>query len=199
MRITKQQADENGTRVVETAARLFREKGFDGVERRRPDASRRHDAWRLLQSFRLEGGTRSGGLRACIRKSVAAMEAIAAIAEAAERARRSTTTGVDMSQSGARLRRRPPVRWSPSPATSRASRRRPRGICRGLPALSRRVRGARRGDQDGEAAQARPAARRSRQLAVLAGARTLARSVAEADPALSKKYLEAVARRCGDA
>ena len=31
MRITKQQADENKTRVVETAARLFREKGFDGI------------------------------------------------------------------------------------------------------------------------------------------------------------------------
>ena len=31
MRITKRQADENKTRVVETAARLFREKGSDGI------------------------------------------------------------------------------------------------------------------------------------------------------------------------
>ncbi|HLW91011.1 MAG TPA: TetR/AcrR family transcriptional regulator [Roseiarcus sp.] len=31
MRITKQQAEENRARVVATAARLFREKGFDGV------------------------------------------------------------------------------------------------------------------------------------------------------------------------
>lgn len=31
MKITKQQAEENRARVVETAARLFREKGFEGV------------------------------------------------------------------------------------------------------------------------------------------------------------------------
>src|SRR5258708_36381027 len=31
MRITKQKADENKARVVEAAARLFREKGFDGI------------------------------------------------------------------------------------------------------------------------------------------------------------------------
>lgn len=31
MKITKQQADDNRARVVETAARLFREKGFEGV------------------------------------------------------------------------------------------------------------------------------------------------------------------------
>ncbi len=31
MRITKQQAEENRARVVETAARLFREKGFEGI------------------------------------------------------------------------------------------------------------------------------------------------------------------------
>jgi TetR/AcrR family transcriptional repressor of nem operon len=31
MRITKQQAEDNRARVVETAARLFREKGFEGV------------------------------------------------------------------------------------------------------------------------------------------------------------------------
>ncbi|MEQ9507813.1 MAG: TetR family transcriptional regulator, partial [Alloalcanivorax xenomutans] len=31
MRVTRAQAEENRERVIETAGRLFREKGFDGV------------------------------------------------------------------------------------------------------------------------------------------------------------------------
>ena len=31
MRVSRAQADENRERIIETAARLFREKGFDGI------------------------------------------------------------------------------------------------------------------------------------------------------------------------
>jgi TetR/AcrR family transcriptional repressor of nem operon len=51
--VSREQVALNRERIVETAARLFREKGYDGIGVGRPDEERRAHARRLLRPFRL--------------------------------------------------------------------------------------------------------------------------------------------------
>src|SRR5579863_7897622 len=86
MRITKQQAEENRARVVATAARLFREKGFEGVA----VADLMHAAGLTHGGFYNHFESKDElAAEACARifeGAVAAVERIAAIENASERA-----------------------------------------------------------------------------------------------------------------
>jgi TetR/AcrR family transcriptional repressor of nem operon len=198
MRITKQQADENKARVVETAARLFREKGFDGAS--------------VAELMRASGLTHGGFYNhfgskeeletaACAHvfdQSVAAIEAIADIAapkkrrEAFETYRRRyvskkvrdyTATAFPMIAFGGDVSRQ-----SAAVREEYAA-----GFRRYLSAFERASAG------DGLEGEAKKEARLNAiaQFALLAGARTLARSVAETDPALSDEILEAAVAGLG--
>jgi TetR/AcrR family transcriptional repressor of nem operon len=194
MRITKQQADENKTRVVETAAHLFREKGFDGVS----VAELMHAAGMTHGGFYNHFGSKQDlEAAACAHvfdKSVATIEAIAGIASPEERAqafevykrryvsrkvRDSSATACPMVAFAGDVSRQPgPVR------EEYAS-----GFRRYLAAFEQANAG------DGLEGEAKKQARQQAiaQFATLAGARSLARSVAETDPALSDEILEAAA------
>jgi len=189
MRITRQQAEANKARMVEAAAALFREKGFDGVS--------------VADLMRAAGLTHGGFYNhfgskddleaaACAHvfdRSVAAVAAIAAIAEPAERARAFDAYRrqyVSRKGRDADAARCPMVafagdvsRQSPPVREEYAS-----GLRRYLDALARAAGSETRGPAD---ARRRAIA----QLAAMAGALTLARSVAQADPALSDEILEA--------
>ena len=191
MRITKQQADENKARVVETAAVLFREKGFDRVS----IADLMHAADMTHGGFYNHFGSKDDlEAAACahvFEKSVAAVEAIAAIADPAERAQAFDDYKrryVSKKGRDATAARCPMVafagdvsRQSPTVRGEYAA-----GLHKYLDAFERaaaRQRSARRPENARRHAIA--------QLAALAGALTLARSVADADPALSDEILEA--------
>ena len=87
MRITKQQANENKARIVETAAALFRQKGFDGVgvADLMRNAGLTHGGF--YNHFESKDDLEAAACAHVFDQSVAAMEAIAGIAEPAERAR----------------------------------------------------------------------------------------------------------------
>ena len=191
MRITKQQADENKARVVEKAAVLFREKGFDRVS----IADLMHAADMTHGGFYNHFGSKDDvEAAACahvFEKSVAAVEAIAAIADPAERARAFDDYKrryVSKKGRDATAARCPMVafagdvsRQSPAVRGEYAA-----GLHKYLDAFERaaaRQKSARRPENARRHAIA--------QLAALAGALTLARSVADADPALSDEILEA--------
>jgi TetR/AcrR family transcriptional repressor of nem operon len=200
MRITKQQADENKARVVETAARLFREKGFDGIS----VAELMHASGMTHGGFYNHFGSKEElETAACAHvfdKSVAAIEAIAGIAEPQERAeafetyrrryvskkvRDYSATACPMVAFAGDVSRQPaPVR------EEYAS-----GLRRYLLAFERAS------AADGLQGEAKKKARLKAiaQFAALAGARTLARSVAETDPTLSEEILEAAVAALGAA
>ena len=87
MRITKQQANENKARIVETAAALFRQKGFDGVgvADLMRNAGLTHGGF--YNHFGSKDDLEAAACAHVFDQSVAAMEAIAASADPAERAR----------------------------------------------------------------------------------------------------------------
>jgi TetR/AcrR family transcriptional repressor of nem operon len=198
MRITKQQAEDNRARVVETAARLFREKGFDGIS----VAELMHAAGMthggFYNHFESKQDLEAAACAHVFSKSVAAIEAIARIAAPEERTqafdaykrryvskkvRDYSATACPMVAFAGDVSRQPaPVR------EEYAS-----GFRRYLAAFER----ASAGDGlEGEAKQ-QARARAIVQFAILAGARSLARSVAETDPALSDEILEAAAAALG--
>jgi TetR/AcrR family transcriptional repressor of nem operon len=199
MRITKQQADENKARVVEKAAVLFREKGFDRVS----IADLMHAADMTHGGFYNHFGSKDDlEAAACAHvfdKSIGALEAIAAIADPAER-----TRAMDdykrryVSQKGrdATAARCPMVAFAGD--VSRQSRpvrdEYATGLHKYLDAFAR-------AGAAGKTGGLRKNARRQAiaQLAALAGALTLARSVADADPALSDEILEAAVAALGPA
>ena len=198
MRITKRQADENRTRVVETAARLFREKGFDGIS----VAELMHAAGMTQGGFYNHFESKQDlGAAACAHvfdQSVAAIEAIAAIAAAGERAqafdaykrryvsrkaRDSSATACPMVAFAGDVSRQP------TPVQEEYAT----GFRRYLAAFEQASAGT------GLDEEAKKQARKNAiaQFAALAGARSLARSVAETDPALSDEILEAVLAAMG--
>jgi len=73
MKVSREQAAENRERIVQVAAKLFRERGFDGDRRCRPYEGRRADSWGFLWAFRIEGRSGRGGLRPCDKPAVANM------------------------------------------------------------------------------------------------------------------------------
>ncbi len=194
MRITKQQADSNKARVVETAAALFREKGFDRVS----VADLMHGAGLTHGGFYNHFSSKDDlGAAACAHvfdKSVAAIEAIAKI-EAAPR--RAEALGVYKRKYVSRKGRDATAASCPMVAFAGDVSRQSEplreeyaaGLRRYLDAFARAV----GGDID-EGTVGRDARQRAiAQFASLTGALTLARSVADADPALSDEILEAAA------
>jgi TetR/AcrR family transcriptional regulator, transcriptional repressor for nem operon len=197
MRITKRQAEENKARVVEKAATLFREKGFDRVS----IADLMHAADMTHGGFYNHFGSKDDlEAAACAHifgSAVAAMEAIAAISEPAERARefdaykRQYVSKKGRDATAARCpmvafagdvsRQSPPVREQYAA-----------GLQKYLDAFER----ASAGDS-AKAEQKNARQQAIAQFAALAGALTLARSVADADPALSDEILEAGAAALG--
>jgi TetR/AcrR family transcriptional repressor of nem operon len=198
MRITRRQADENKARVVETAARLFREKGFDGAS----VAELMHASGLTHGGFYNHFDSKEAlEMAACAHvfdQSVAAIEAIAVIAqpqkrvEAFEAYRRRyvskkvrdySATACPMVAFAGDVSRQPaPVREEYAA-----------GLRRYLAAFEQAS------AADGLEGEAKRAARLKAiaQFAALAGARSLARSVAETDPALSDEILEAAVAALG--
>lgn len=191
MRITRQQAAENKARVVETAADLLRERGFDRVSITDLMGAADLTHGGFYNHF---GGKDDLEAAACAHvfdKSVSRLDAIAEIEEPSRRTqafdaykrqyvskkgRDATAARCPMVAFAGDVSRQPPAVRQEYAA----------GLQRYLDAFERasaghRTRGARSG------------ARRNAitQLAALAGALTLARSVAAADPALSDEILEA--------
>jgi TetR/AcrR family transcriptional repressor of nem operon len=196
MRITKQQADENKARVVETAAVLFREKGFDRVS----IADLMQAADMTHGGFYNHFGSKDDlEAAACAHVFDKSVGAVAAIADPAERAqafddykrRYVSQKGRDMPAA-----RCPMVAFAGD--VSRQSRpvrdEYATGLHRYLDAFARAA-------AAGKTGGLRKNARRQAitQLAALAGALTLARSVADADPALSDEILEAAVAALGPA
>ena len=192
MRITKQQADDNKARVVETAAALFREKGFDRVS----VADLMHGAGLTHGGFYNHFSSKDDlGAAACAHvfdKSVTAIEAIAKIEGAPKRkeafeiykrkyvskkGRDATAASCPMvAFAGDVSRQSEPVREEYAA-----------GLRRYLDAFTRAVGSGADQHGDGQSARRRAIA----QFAALTGALTLARSVADADPVLSDEILEA--------
>ena len=189
MRITRQQADANKARVVETAASLFREKGFDrvSVADLMQAAGLTHGGF--YNHFGSKDDLEAAACAHIFGKSVSAIEAIAAIAEPEKRAeavdayKRQYVSKKGRDADAARC---PMVafagdvsRQSPSVREEYAV-----GLHKYLDAFERALVG------DKTKAQ-RVRQQAIAQFAALAGALTLARSVADADPVLSDEILEA--------
>jgi len=190
MRITKEQADGNKARIVETAAALFREKGFDGasVAELMRAAGLTHGGF--YNHFESKDALEAAACAQVFGNSVASVEAVAAIADSAERARAFAAYRrrcVSIKARDAAAARCPMVAFAgdvsrqPPPVREQYAA----GLRQYLHAFSR----AAAAGKTGRSARRRALA----QFATLAGALTLARSVADADPALSDEILEAAA------
>jgi TetR/AcrR family transcriptional repressor of nem operon len=192
MRITKQQANENKARIVETAAALFRQKGFDGVgvADLMRNAGLTHGGF--YNHFGSKDDLEAAACAHVFDQSVAAMEAIAAIADPAERARALDAYKrryVSKKGRDATAARCPMVAFAGDVSRQSAPVREAyaAGLHRYLSGFERASTGGNaRGRRQKNARQQAIA-----QFAALAGALTLARSVAEADPALSDEILAA--------
>lgn len=190
MRLTKEKVAENKARVVESAAQLFREKGFEGVG----VADLMHAAGLTHGGFYNHFASKDElAAAACARifeGSVAIMERIACIADPAERAAAVDTYKrryLSPKSRDAQAARCPMVALG----TDVSRQHGPvvdayaAGLARYLDAFSRALEGA-------NAARRTHARRRAiATLATLAGALSLARSVAAADPELSDEILSA--------
>ncbi len=188
MRLTKEKVAENKARVVETAARLFREKGFEGVA----VADLMHAAGLTHGGFYNHFESKDElAAQACAQiflGTVAAIERIAAIESASER-----TAALDAYKRrylSERSRDAPAARCPMVALGTDVSRQHGRvlqayadGLRRYLDAFTRVLGGAKTSRQ--KAAREQSIAT----LAMLAGALSLARSVAEADPELSDEIL----------
>jgi TetR/AcrR family transcriptional repressor of nem operon len=87
MRVTKQRAAENRERVVEQAARLFREKGFDGVGVAELMAAAGLTHGGFYNHFGCKDDLEAAALGRVFERSVGRIAAIAAIDDAGERGR----------------------------------------------------------------------------------------------------------------
>jgi TetR/AcrR family transcriptional repressor of nem operon len=188
MRLTKEKVAENKARVVETAARLFREKGFEGVG----VADLMHAAGLTHGGFYNHFESKDElATRACeqiFEDAVAMMERMAAIEDASERA--AAIDSYKRRYLSPKARDAPAARCPMVALGTDVSRQRGPvtrayawGLRRYLNAFARALGGAE--------PSRRKAAREEAiaTLATLAGALSLARSVAEADPELSNEIL----------
>jgi TetR/AcrR family transcriptional repressor of nem operon len=192
MRITRQQVDGNKARIVETAAALFREKGFDGIS--------------VADLMRTAGLTHGGFYNhfeskdeleavACAQvfgHSVAGIDAVAEIGDPAERGQAFDAYKrryVSKKARDAVAARCPMVAFAGDVSRQPQSVREEyaSGLRRYLDGFARASAADKISGRRHESARRRAIA----QFAALAGALTLARSVADADPALSDEILEA--------
>jgi TetR/AcrR family transcriptional regulator, transcriptional repressor for nem operon len=192
MRITKQQAEENRAKVVETAARLFREKGFEGVG--------------VADLMRAAGMTHGGfynhfeskdalGAAACAHALSQAVEAIESVAaskddEALDHYRRRYLSRKSRDAEGFRC---PMVSFGADVSRQSEAVRDvyAAGLKRYLDAFSRAY-VAERGQGRSEAELRAEA---MTHFATMVGAVSLARSVAKSDPQLSDDILESILGR----
>jgi TetR/AcrR family transcriptional regulator, transcriptional repressor for nem operon len=188
MRLTKEKVAENKARVVETAARLFREKGFEGVA----VADLMHAAGLTHGGFYNHFDSKDElAAQACAQifeGTVAAIERIAAIEDCSER-----TAALDAYKRrylSERSRDAPAARCPMVAFGTDMSRQRgpallvyAAGLRRYLDAFTRALVGSKPPRRKAAREQAIAT------LAMLAGALSLARSVAEADPDLSNEIL----------
>ena len=199
MRITKQQADENKARVVEKAAVLFREKGFDRVSI--ADLMQAADMTHggFYNHFGSKDDLEAAACAHVFAKSIGAVEAIAAVADPAERAQAfDDYKRRYVSKKGRDL---PAARCPMVAFAGDVSRQSPTVRGEYAAGLHQYLDAFARAAAAGKTGGLRKNARRQAitQLAALAGALTLARSVAEADPALSDEILEAAVAALGPA
>jgi TetR/AcrR family transcriptional repressor of nem operon len=194
MRLTKEKVAENKARVVDAAARLFREKGFEGVG----VADLMHAAGLthggFYNHFESKDELATQACEQIFEGAVAMMEHMAAIEDASERA---AALGTYKRRYLSEKARDAPAARCPmvalgvdvsrqhGPVTSAYAN----GLRRYLDAFTRALGGAK--------PSRRKAAREQSiaTLAMLAGALSLARSVAEADPKLSNEILAAAFAR----
>jgi TetR/AcrR family transcriptional repressor of nem operon len=188
MRLTKEKVAENKARVVETAARLFRERGFEGVG----VADLMHAAGLthggFYNHFESKDELATQACEQIFEGAVAMMERMAAIEDASERA--AAIGSYKRRYLSAKARDAPAARCPMVALGTDVSRQRgpvtrayASGLRRYLDAFARALRGGK--------PSRRKAAREEAiaTLATLAGALSLARSVAEADPELSNEIL----------
>jgi len=191
MRITKQRAAENRGRVVDEAARLFREKGFDGVGVAELMAAAGMTHGGFYNHFGSKDEVEAAACARLFENSVAKVAAIAAESEAAAR------------QAAFAAYRQRYVSAATRDATAASC---PMVAFAGD--VSRQSQGVRDAYAEGLNAYLDAFARASgaeraealRNFSALVGALTLARSVAASDPALSDEILAAArVERSGDA
>lgn len=184
MRITKAQAAENRERVLDAATRLFRERGFDGVgvADLMREAGFTHGAF--YNHFGSKTALEAAACRRAFDRSVDTIAGVAAIADPAERAAtfaRFVDNYLSQASRDAAGARCAMVAFAADVA--RQSDEVKQAFAPSLRAYAERFAVAAGMPGDREAALAR--------LATLVGALVLARSVAEADPALSDEFLQA--------
>ncbi len=188
MRLTKEKVAENKARVVETAAQMFREKGFEGVG----VADLMHAAGLTHGGFYNHFASKDDlAAAACARifeGSVAMMERMAAIADPGERA--AAVDAYKRRYLSPKSRDAPAARCPMVALGTDVSRQHgpvveayAAGLARYLDAFARAL--------DGTSGHPRARQQAIATLATLAGALSLARSVAVADPALSDEILGA--------
>jgi len=188
LRITKDKAADNRTRVVEAAAKLFREKGFDavGVAELMGAAGMTHGGF--YNHFASKEAVEAAACEQIFARSVAHLEAIAGIADPDERRRAFEDYRgryVSRAARDASAPSCPMVAFAGD--VSRQSAEVREAYATGLRAYIDAF-GRAGGGRRGEAARRRAI----RQFSELVGALTLARSVAVADPELSDEILRAL-------
>jgi TetR/AcrR family transcriptional repressor of nem operon len=188
MRLTKEKVAENKARVVETAARLFREKGFEGVG----VADLMHAAGLthggFYNHFESKDELVTQACEQIFEGAVAMMERMAAIEDPSERA--AAIDSYKRRYLSEKARDAPAARCpmvalgtDVSRQSGPVTRAYASGLRRYLDAFARALGGAKPLRQKAEREEAITT------LATLAGALSLARSVAEADPELSNEIL----------
>ena len=194
MRLTKEKVAENKARVIATAARLFREKGFEGVG----VADLMHAAGLthggFYNHFESKDALTAETCAWIFENTVAMMESMAAIEDDAERA--AAVADYKRRYLSEKARDTPAARC-PMVALGTDVSRQPGPVRRVYAAGLRRYLDALARALGGRGAARRKAKRQEAiaTLAMLAGALSLARSVAEADPELSDEILAAAAAR----
>ncbi len=192
MRISKQQADGNKARIVETATALFREKGFDGISVADLMRAAGLTHGGFYNHFESKDELEAVACAGAFGNSVARIDAISGIADPAERAQALDAYKrryVSKKARDAAAARCPMVAFAGDVS------RQPRSVREEYASGLRQYLDAfvRASAAEKFSGRGRERARRQAigQFAALAGALTLARSVAEADRALSDEILEA--------
>ncbi len=188
MRISKAQARDNRGRVVDAAAKLFREKGFDGVA----VAELMHEAGMshggFYNHFKSKGELEAA---ACSRVFETSLSRIGSVADVAEPDKRAEAFDTYRRSYVSKKARDAPGPACPMVAFAGDMTRRPPEVraayAEGLAGyLERFTRASGRDPADPEAR-----ALAIREYATLAGALILARGVAQDDPELSEEILRA--------
>jgi TetR/AcrR family transcriptional regulator, transcriptional repressor for nem operon len=198
MRLTKEKVAENKARVIATAARLFRERGFEGVG----VADLMHAAGLtpggFYNHFESKDALTAETCAWIFEKTVAMMEDMAGIEDDAARA--DAIADYKRRYLSEKARDAPAARC-PMVALSTDVSRQPGPVRRIYAAGLRGYLDAFARALGGRGAVRRKAKRQEAiaTLAMLAGALSLARSVAEADPELSDEILAAAAARLPEA